>query len=81
MATHRLKTWPEYFNKVKRREKMWELRINDRDFQTGDTVVLAEWDQAQEDFTGDYQIFLIGYVFTDNLGIQPGWCIFSLEER
>jgi hypothetical protein len=43
MATHFLKTHPPYFARVQAGEKNFEVRKNDRDFQTGDILVLQEW--------------------------------------
>lgn len=41
--THHLKTLPVYFDAVRRGDKTFEIRKNDRDFQTGDTLVLQEF--------------------------------------
>lgn len=46
MKTHNLKTLPIYFDAVARGDKTFEIRNNDRDFQTGDTLVLKEFDPS-----------------------------------
>jgi hypothetical protein len=43
MKVHELKTWPEYFKAIKKGEKTFELRKNDRDFEKGDILVLREF--------------------------------------
>jgi len=73
---HDLKTWPCYYEHVARGNKTFELRENDRGFQSGDTVSLNEYDPTMESltddlgnsydqpkgYTGQSKIFQIGYV-------------------
>lgn len=89
MTTHKLKTWPVYFDAVKRGEKTFEGRRNDRGFQRGDHVVLmrtydeggvvelAPVGSGQEAMHELH--FEIGWILHGGqFGIQDGWCVFSL---
>lgn len=38
-----LKTIPEYFDKVAKGLKKFEIRYNDRDYKAGDILILKEW--------------------------------------
>ena len=40
-ATHRLKTWPQYWDAVASGDKTFEVRRDDRGFQKGDIVELV----------------------------------------
>ena len=52
MTVHRLKTWPHYFKFVAAGVKPFEVRINDRDFQWRDDLVLEEWDPDTQKYSG-----------------------------
>lgn len=52
MTTHKLKTWPEYFEAILDGTKTFELRKNDRGFQVGDLLVLQEYVPHRESYTG-----------------------------
>jgi hypothetical protein len=72
---HELKTWPVYFGPIVRGEKRFEVRLDDRDFQTGDTVRLREYD-TQGGYTGCALTLRIGYVLR---GFLPEYVVFQLE--
>jgi hypothetical protein len=72
---HELKTWREYFDAVSFYGKQFEVRRDDRDFRTGDTVRLREWDDATG-YSGRQLKFRIGYVLRD---FVPGNVVFALE--
>ena len=52
MATHELKIWPPYFEAVVSGKLRAQLRKNDRNYQTGDVLVLMEWNPVSQEYTG-----------------------------
>ncbi|OFY37446.1 MAG: hypothetical protein A2Z69_03365 [Bacteroidetes bacterium RBG_13_44_24] len=52
MATIRKKVWKEYFEKILAGKKKFELRLADFDVKEGDTLVLEEWGNEKQEYTG-----------------------------
>jgi hypothetical protein len=52
MTLHELKIHPAYFEAVLLEEKTFEVREDDRGFETGDELRLREWDPGQARYTG-----------------------------
>lgn len=77
---HELKCWPEYFAPIRLGKKTFELRIDDRDFQTGDVLILREWNPATGEYTGEAVCYHITYVLRNVLGLARGYCILALSE-
>jgi len=78
--THSLKTWPEYFQKVKSGEKNFEVRIDDRNYKVRDTLVLREWCPDKGVFTGKYLTREISYILPGgSFGIDENTVILSLK--
>jgi hypothetical protein len=76
--THELKCWPDYFGAVRRKEKAFEVRRDDRGFQKGDTLILREYDPRRMggSFTGNNEHRKIKYVLTGGQhGIEPGYVV------
>lgn len=75
---HELKIWPQYFEAVTDGRKTFEVRVNDRGYQAGDTVILREWKpdevRSPSHYTGNSVEFRIGYV----LPIDAERVVFSL---
>lgn len=61
---HELKTLPEYFEAVRKGDKTFELREDDRDFRVGDHLALNEWDG--EKYTGRSQLVKVRYILDPN---------------
>lgn len=60
--THKLKTWPEYFARISNGDKTFEVRKNDRDFQTGDVLWLKEFDPKTGTYTGNELTTTVTYI-------------------
>lgn len=72
---HELKIWPQYYCRVADGSKTFEIRENDRGFQSGDTVILKEFDPEKLNATttsvkgyteSPHLEFTIGYIFVLN---------------
>lgn len=75
---HELKCWPNFFQLIKAGAKPFEIRKNDRDFQTGDTLYLREWDPTEESYTGDEYNFRVGYMLEGPaFGLKDGYVVMA----
>lgn len=78
---HRMKAETQYFLRVCAGQKTFEIRIDDRNIQTGDYVQLLEW-TPETGYTGAASRHLhISYVLRDipQYGLEPGHCIFCWD--
>lgn len=76
---HELKILPVFFDAVRTGKKRFELREDDRDFGTGDALILREW-KPSEGYTGREIRTEITYILRDapEYGLLEGYCILSL---
>lgn len=86
-ATHYLKTWPAFWEAVDRGDKTFEVRKNDRAFQTGDTLMLEYFDPAsppdQWPIANHRQPIERRVTFVlpgGEFGIEPGYVVMGLAE-
>lgn len=88
---HKLKTWPVYFDAIKRGEKNFDVRRDDRGFQKGDILILQRTgEDSHNHFTVDYDCHgkahheirkVITYILTGGqLGIEPGFVVLGLAD-
>lgn len=92
MAEHHLKTEAAVWDAIARGEKPWEIRLNDRCYQRGDTVVLERWYHDENgrfrpgfDGSGPFTLSTllrrrIGWMLTGGqFGLEPRYVAFTLE--
>lgn len=78
MKTHRIKTVQPHFDNVKNGWKNFEIRLNDRNYQQNDIVILEEYNPLTDEKTGAQIHATIGTVLESFPGLNFQYCIFSL---
>lgn len=79
MTTHELKTWPMHFTNVYTGIKRVELRLDDRDYQQGDVLVLKEWDPQSQSYTDRECRRRVTHLMRGGaFGLQDGYVAMSL---
>jgi hypothetical protein len=76
--THELKIWPQYYCRVADGSKTFEVRENDRAFQSGDIVILKEWDPEPSNSTA---ITPKGYTESKPLKFKIGYILVLDSKR
>lgn len=74
---HELKILPDYFNAVIKGEKTFEIRKNDRPFQTGDMLALNEFDGQY--YTGNSCLVYIDYILNDSEYVKKDMVVMSIK--
>lgn len=79
---HDLKLNHRYADAVLSGEKPFEIRLNDRGFQKGDTVVFTVVDDLKITMAHplNRQPFVITYLI-HGFGLQDGWCVFGIKPK
>ena len=84
MRIHNLKSDPFFFGLMVAGKYNFSLRVNDRDFKTGDIVRMKETHFSAKEmqngfpliYTGESLVFEIGMMFDDNHpAIRPNYCV------
>ena len=77
---HELKTWKEYFSEVFIGLKTFEVRLNDRDFQKDDILILKEWDNVKQEYTGRQLARQVSYILHGGqFGIEQGFVVMAIK--
>jgi ASC-1-like (ASCH) protein len=77
--THNLKIWKEYFEEVFMGRKTFEVRKNDRNFHKGDILILKEWDNEKQEYTGREMARNVTYILEGgSFGLKKGFVIMAI---
>lgn len=79
MNIHYLKILPKWFEDVQSGQKNFEIRRFDRPFQTGDILILQEWDRGK--YTGREITKQIQYIYCGDgtYGLSKDFCVLGLK--
>ena len=75
---HSLKTWPYYYQQIIDGIKTYEIRLNDRNFKTGDLLLLKEYDSNLLIYTGRFEARQVGSCLHGEFGLSETTCCMSL---
>ena len=80
MKTHELKCHPHFFEALKRGDKNFEIRRNDRRFANGDELVIRKFDPSFGLIPGEAP-FVVTYIMGDEdfPAIAPGFVIMGIK--
>jgi len=84
---HKVKSWPSFFEATLAGVKTHDVRMNDRDYQVGDTLRLMEFDPEKRQYTGRELCVRITYITSAKLPcalseacLHPDYCILSITK-
>lgn len=78
---HEIKCWLPHFEGVRKGEKPFEIRINDRNYKKGDYLILKEYDQNKKELTGREVIRKVRYILDLHDGLYLGFVIMGLSNE
>ena len=79
MKVHELKIKHEYCIQIVVGAKSFEIRKNDRNFQSGDILHLKEIDDETGEYTG-FELFVKVNHLHSGLGMQEGYVCMSIKK-
>lgn len=74
---HELKILPEFFNAVIKGEKTFEIRKNDRPFETGDLLAFNEYDG--KNYTGRSCLVYVNYILDNPEYVKENFVVMSIK--
>lgn len=79
---HFLKIWKPHFEDVKSGVKKAEVRLNDRNFNVGDTLVLQEYNPLDNSYSGNEIEKEVTHIISgmdSDFGLKPKYVVMSIK--
>ena len=77
---HELKIHPKYYRAVLLGLKKVEIRLNDRNYQEGDLLILNEFDPKTEKYTRFQVKRKVDLIIRDVAGLDPDYVIMQISK-
>jgi hypothetical protein len=77
---HELKIHPEFYKDVLLGLKKVEIRLNDRNYQENDLLILNEFDPKIEKYTGSQVKRKVDYVLKNIDGLNPDYVVLQISK-
>ena len=77
---HELKIHPKYYRAVLLGLKKVEIRLNDRNYQEGDLLILNEFDPKTEKYTSFQVKRKVDFIIRDVAGLDPDYVIMQISK-
>lgn len=77
---HKLKIHPQYFNDVALGLKKVEIRLNDRNYQENDRLILQEFNPETNKCTGETLVRVVKFIVKDCPGLMPNYVALQIEK-
>ena len=81
MTTHKLKTINPHFQDQFNGCKTFEIRLDDRGFQVGDTLKLLEFDKFECIHSGRWVEVFVTHILSGYPAVEDGYVVMSTERR
>lgn len=82
LKNHKLKIYPAYFNAVDDGRKPFDVRVKDRDYKVGDTVLFQEYSPTLKEYSGRETEKIITYILNGgDWGIDEDVCVLGLTAK
>jgi hypothetical protein len=78
--THELKIHPKFYKDVLLGSKKVEIRLNDRNYQENDLLILNEFDPKTEKYTGGQVKRKVDYVLKNIDGLDPDYVVLQISK-
>ena len=77
---HELKIYPEYYKQILLGLKKVEIRLNDRNYQENDLLILNEFDPKTERYTGSQLKRKVDFIIRDVVGLDPDYVALQISK-